>query len=625
VTRALNDADSGPANRFFDSVETGAEIVQAVQRAPTAPGCYIWKDSSGEILYVGKAISLRARLRNYLNPQDTKTQFLMDRAATLEWVTTETNREALILEATLVKKHQPRFNVRLKDDKRYPWICISMSEMYPQIFITRTVRDDGNLYFGPYTDVGATRNTLSLILKIFPIRKVRQKLPLPKPKRPCMNFHIGRCLGPCQGNVDPEEYARIVEQVRLFLEGRTEILETLVGKRMEEASERMDYEKAAMFRDVLANIRRATERQIISDPGAADEDIVAFAARDDDGQMVVFEMREGKLTGRKSFPLKGVLNSDPEEIMTSFVRDCYLNASIRPATIILPGKIKAKRELEEMLSENGRSIRITTARKEEAELLSRMAQKNAELLLRERLLAARMKDRSRGLEEIKEMFSLPEVPSVMECYDISHLQGSHTVASGVFFVDGEPSRKDYRHYKIKTVPGIDDPASMEEVISRRLQRLLAEDRALPDLILIDGGTTQLAAACRAANALGAGDVPIIGIAKQREEIYFPGEPTPRHFDKDSAGMLILRHMRDEAHRFGITFHRSRRNQAVMRHMVEEIPDIGVSRLRSLLKHFAEHSIEEATVEELMKVPGIGKALAGKIHGYFQNKTGAKTE
>ncbi|HMW60283.1 MAG TPA: GIY-YIG nuclease family protein, partial [Leptospiraceae bacterium] len=211
MTRALNDADSGPANRFFDSVETGAEIVQAVQRAPTAPGCYIWKDSSGEILYVGKAISLRARLRNYLNPQDTKTQFLMDRAATLEWVTTETNREALILEATLVKKHQPRFNVRLKDDKRYPWICISMSEMYPQIFITRTVRDDGNLYFGPYTDVGATRNTLSLILKIFPIRKVRQKLPLPKPKRPCMNFHIGRCLGPCQGNVDPAEYAKLVE------------------------------------------------------------------------------------------------------------------------------------------------------------------------------------------------------------------------------------------------------------------------------------------------------------------------------------------------------------------------------------------------------------------------------
>ncbi len=604
-------------------MEVQEEIAQAVQRAPSSPGCYIWKDAAGEILYVGKAVSLRARLRNYLRPQDTKTHFLMERAALLEWVTTDTSREALILEATLVKKYQPRFNVRLKDDKRYPWICISTSEMYPQAFITRTVRDDGNLYFGPYTDVGATRNTLSLILKIFPLRKVRQKLPLARPARPCMNFHIGRCLGPCQGNVDPAEYAKIVEQVRLFLEGRTEILESLVGKRMEEASQKMEYEKAAMFRDILANIRRATERQTIVGPGEADEDILAFASRDDDGQIVVFEMREGKLTGRKSYPLKGVLNSEPEEIFASFVRDCYLSATLRPAAIVLPLKIKAKRELEESLSENGRTVRITTAKKEDVELLLRMAQKNAELLLRERLLAARMKDRSRGLEEIKEMFSLPEVPSIMECYDISHLQGSHTVASGVFFVDGEPSKKDYRHYRIKTVGGIDDPASMEEVISRRLQRLLAEDRALPDLVLIDGGTTQLAAACRAANALGLGELPMVGIAKQREEIYFPGEMTPRHFDRDSAGMLILRHMRDEAHRFGITFHRSRRNQALLRHMVEEIPDIGASRLRSLLKHFEEHSIEEASREELQKVPGIGRQLAARIYDYFRSQADAE--
>ncbi|MBL8020787.1 MAG: excinuclease ABC subunit UvrC [Leptospirales bacterium] len=594
---------------------SAAEIAQAVHRSPTTPGCYIWKDEAGEILYVGKAVNLRARLRNYLRPEAYKTELLMERARNLEWITTETSREALILEANLVKKYQPRFNVRLKDDKRYPYLCLSTSEMYPQIYITRSVRDDGNAYFGPYTDVGATRNTLALIHKIFPIRKVRQTLPLARPRRPCMNFHIGRCLGPCQGNVPVEEYAKLIEQIKLFLEGRTEILETLVGKRMEEFSEKMEYEKAAMFRDVLANIRRATERQIVLDPGSGDEDLVALASRDDDGQMVVFEMREGKLIGRKSFPLKGMLNSDPEEIFESFIRDYYLSSTIRPARIHMPQKLKSARELEEALQVNEREVNLTVPKKPHLKSLLNLAQKNAELLLRERLLAARVKDRSRGLEELKEMLGLADVPSVMECYDISHLQGTHTVASGVCFVDGEPSRKDYRHYKIKTVDGIDDPASMEEVISRRLQRLLAEDRALPDLILIDGGVTQLDAACRAANALGCNQ-QIIAIAKQREEIYFPGESTPRHFDPASPGMLILRHMRDEAHRFGITHHRGRRNQAVLRHLIQEIPDIGASRVRALLKHFTETPIEDASEDDLKRVPGIGPVLANKIREFL---------
>jgi len=599
-------------------VSVSKEITQAVARAPESAGCYIWKADSGEILYVGKAINIRSRLKSYLRPEAYKTQLLMDRARWLEWITTDNAREALILEATLVKKYQPRFNVRLKDDKRYPFICVSTSELYPQVYITRSVRNDGNSYYGPFTDVGATRNTLALIHKIFPVRKVRQKLPLPKPRRPCMNFYIGRCLGPCQGNVEEQEYAKLVEQIKLFLEGRTEILESLVGKRMEEASSKLDYERAGMFRDVLTNIRRATERQIVLDPGAADEDLVAFASRDDDGQMVVFEMREGKLIGRKSFPLKGILDSDFDEILTSFIRDYYLSSTMRPATIHLPERIKSRREMEDALSTDGRRIRITIPRKDELRSLMKLAARNAELLLRERLLAARIKDRSRGLEEIRDMFSLSEIPVVMECYDISHHQGSYTVASGICFVDGEPSKKDYRHYSIRSVAGIDDPASIEEVISRRLQRLINEDRALPDLVLIDGGSTQLSAACRAANALGCGDLPIIAIAKQREEIYVPGETTPRHFDRDSAGMLLLRHMRDEAHRFGITHHRGKKNQALLRHLIEEIPDIGKARIRALLLNFTDKPLEEATEKELREVSGIGPKLAEKIVNYLKS-------
>lgn len=591
------------------------EIKEAVARAPTSAGCYIWKDESGEILYVGKAIQLRSRLKSYLRPEADKTVLLMQRAHSLEWISTDTGREALILEATLVKKFQPRFNVRLKDDKRYPWICVSSSEMYPQAFITRHPKRSGDHYYGPYTDVRATRNTLALIHKIFPIRKVRQTLPQPKPKRPCMNFHIGRCLGPCQGNVDPEEYGKLVEQIRLFLEGRTEILETLVVRRMEEAAAALQYEQAAMFRDILANIRRATERQIVVGPGSSDEDVLAFARRGDDGQIVVFEMREGKLAGRKSFPLKGVEDTALEEVFASFVRDYYLPASLRPARILIEVAPEGKRELEESMEQGGRASKISKPR-DEFKRLAKLAARNAELLLRERLLAAKSKDQKAALVQVQEMFSLPASPRIMECYDISHLQGTETIAAGVRFVEGQPSNKDYRTYRIRTVQGIDDPASIAEAIARRLQRLLAEDSALPDLIVIDGGFTQLSAACETAAALGAGALPMVGLAKQREEIYFPGEQTPRYFDPESAGMRLLRHMRDEAHRFGITAHRKSRNRLLLRHAALAVPDIGPGRLKALLKNLDSKSIDQASEEELARVPGIGPALARKLRTHF---------
>ena len=621
-------ADSGSRDDHL------AELRRLVARAPTSPGCYLWKNERNEILYIGKAVNLRSRLRNYVSGsfEHGRTYWLMQLARSFETILTETEKEALILEANLVKKIQPRFNVRLKDDKRYPYICVSLSEPFPQIFITRTIREDGNAYFGPYTDVRATRNMIALIHKIFPIRKVQQKLPLKKPGRPCMNFHIKRCLGPCQGTVPEAEYRKIVDEIVLFLEGKREILENIVITRMREYSENEEYETAAIYRDMLANIRSATESQNVVQTGPAgataeNQDILALARRDDHGQIALLEIRGGRLLGRKSFPLQGLqgvgenADADDAEVIEAFLRDYYLGQGQLPSRIILPVNIKGRRVFEAALKDRAeRRILVGPSRAPQIKSLMRIATRNAELLLSERLLATRMRDREKALADLQEMFGLPAPPAVMECYDISHFQGSETVASGILFVDGAPHKAGYRHYRIRSLEksgDINDPASIREAVARRLQRLLNENRTLPDLILIDGGATQLHAACEAAAALGAGELPIVSLAKQREEIYLPGETIPRTFDPNRSGMRVLRQMRDEAHRFAITHHRSSRNKQTLRHVLDGVPDIGPARKKALLKHFAgERPITEATVAELSEVAGIGPELARKIRDYL---------
>ena len=592
-------------------------IKKSISLAPESAGCYLWKDEKGIILYVGKANNIRSRLKSYLNPDTIKTDFLMRSVRGVEWISTSNGNEALILEANLVKLHNPKFNVRLKDDKRYPFLCVSLNETYPRIYITREMRNDGNKYFGPFTDITATRNTLALIHKIFPIRKNPQKLPLKKKARPCINYHIKRCMAPCQGDVPVEEYSAMIEEIILFLEGKKEILENVIQKRMNRFSENMQYERAAMYRDMLLHIRRASEKQSVMGPIREDEDIIACAKSGIHGQIAVFEIREGRLTGRKSFPLEGVENTDDSEIYSSFARDYYTRAEYLPAKIIFPEKLKDKTEIQGYLSEKAeRKIKIITGNHPPAKSLQKMARLNAELLLKERILATRMRERSDALLQLKEMLHLTEIPEVIECYDISHFQGSESVASGVQFVEGNPKPGAYRHYNIRHVEGINDPAMMEEVIARRLTRLLNEDRALPDLIVIDGGLTQLTAACRAAQALDCGNLPLIGLAKKREEIYVPGSSTPVQFDPDSPAMLLLRHIRDEAHRFGITHNRKKMVKRQIRHLVDSIPDIGQTRRRALLKHFTDTKIEDASLAELKKVDGIGETLAENIYNYF---------
>ena len=569
------------------------------------------------MLYVGKAQSLRPRVRSYLRPEHIRTQHLMVQARALEWITTDTAAEALVLEANLIKKHKPRYNVQLKDDKRYPHICVSMSEPYPRVFITRQVREDGNRYFGPFADVRSARDTLALIHKIFPIRKTPLTLPLKKPQRPCMNYFIKRCLAPCRGDISTDEYARIVDEILLFLQGRREILETRVAERMKRYSEEEQYEKAAVYRDVLVSVRRTSEKQNVMSPAGGDEDIIGFAVAGDTAQIVVLEIRDGRLLGRKSYPLVGTQDAPEEEILGAFLRDYCLRNEAIPDRILIPRLPSDRRDLAAIMSERThRRIRLLRPRAPEKRALLRMAARNADLLLRERLLAVRLQDRRAALEQLKEMLGLPDVPGVIECYDISHFQGAEPVASGVMFVDGNPHKPGYRTYAMRSVPGINDPAMIQEVVARRLQRLINEESALPDLFVIDGGPTQLVAACTAAQALGLSDQAFVALAKAREELYVPGNPAPLYFDPQSAGMRVLRHVRDEAHRFAVAFHRKRRNRAALKHLVEALPDIGPVRKKALLEHLAGTKLESATEEQLLRVPGIGPRLAQRIVVFF---------
>ncbi|TGK13821.1 excinuclease ABC subunit UvrC [Leptospira fletcheri] len=600
-------------------------IVEKLKNLTGSPGCYLWKNGEGEIIYVGKAKNLDKRIRSYLkeNHTDLKTRFLRNEIADLDWIATSTEKEALILEATLIKKHTPRYNVRLKDDKKYPYICVSLSEPYPMVSVTRKLKDNGDRYFGPYTDVKTTRETLDVVLRIFPIRKTKQVLPLPKPRRPCLNFQMKRCLGPCQGNIPVEEYKLVVDQVIQFLEGKKDGLVSELTRRMDEFSEKLEYEIAGRYRDMLLKLQFFRQKQTVVSLDGGDEDVIAFARKEDEGQVVLMEVRGGRLESKKSFPIQGMANSSEDEILSSFFRDYYMSAALVPSHIVVPSALKEEAEtvLDFLQEKTGFRPKLRFPKAGEKKSLLKIAEKNAELGLTERLLATQYRDQTVALKEIQEMFRLKEPPHIIECYDISHFQGSFPVASGVIFVEGKPFKQGYRKYNIRGYEGINDPGMMHEAISRRLQRILNEDGVLPDLVVIDGGPTQLGKACEAAVEAGVPDLPMVGLAKKREEIYFPGQSEPYTFDMNSPGMKLLRHVRDEAHRFGVEHHRSRRNREALRSLIEDVPDIGLKRSKLLLRSFTgQKRIEEATVEELKKVPGIGDALAEKIFRHFHSES-----
>ena len=586
------------------------ELVAAIEEAPSTTGVYVFKDSQGRILYVGKAKSLRSRLRSYLNLRHLtpKIRHMVSRAVKVEWMETASELEAFILESNLIKAHRPPYNVMLKDDKRYPYLRLALSEAYPYLELVRRPQKDGSLYYGPYVPAWAVRETMSLLSQIFPLRRCRG--PLKKQSRPCLNFQMGRCLGPCARPVDHEEYADLVEGVRRVLEGKgREVLEEL-QKRMEALAGELRFEEAARVRDQIFALQRIMERQRVLLTGEKDLDFILWEG---DGRFYLFLLmvRRGMLLGEKGFVLEA------GDGLEAFFREFYGRGREIPPRIVLVPSHPAKGTLQEWLTHlKGEKVLVTMGRGEERVLLS---------LAREKLVqfkeewGARRREMEDLLVDLSRLLRLSQVPRRIEAYDVSNLVGREAVGSMVTFVDGEPAKEDYRHFTIRTVEGIDDYAMMREVLRRRLEH---GEWELPQLVLIDGGRGHVEAAREVLEDKGVEGVEVRSLAKERgerfERIYFPGETEPLVLEPSSPVTHFLQRIRDEAHRFGITHHRRKRGKERLTSLLEQIPGVGPVRRRRLLQVFGSlDAIAEASVDDLASVPGITPVLAMRIKDFLE--------
>ncbi len=620
------------------------DIKEKLSLVPNKPGVYLFKDKKGEIIYIGKAISLKNRVRQYfqsLKNQATKVQAMVRNIATFEYIVTDNELEALILECNLIKENRPKYNILLRDDKTYPYIKITLGEDYPRVIKTREFRRDGSKYFGPYTNVSALNETLQLIRELFPIRTCKRNIAnsIEKGERPCLNFHIGKCLGPCTGNIKREEYMEIIQEILLFLQGKEDELIKKIEREMEEASQRLNFEKAARCRDQLKALNSMVEKQKVVVNEDIDQDIMAAAQDVGESCVQVFHIRGGKLIQRQQYFLAVEEDVSIGEILTSFVKQFYNNMTFIPKEILVEEELMDMDLMESWLSKKrGNRVYIRSPKIGEKKHLMNMVKKNAVLMIEQRREINRRKEEktNRLMGEFQELLDLPSPPGRIEAFDISNIQGVESVGSMVVFQDGLPSYRDYRRFKIRTIGGIDDYASMGEVISRRFKRGLAETRDLiegkssikegkfsvfPDLIMVDGGLGQVNRAEEILRELEV-SIPVCGMVKDdrhrtRGLIYGGVEINI----KERAGIFaFIGKVQDEAHRFAINYHRSLRRAKNLTSILEEIPGVGPKRRRALLKHFKGiNKIKEATPEELMKVEGLNKKLAENIFSYFQNK------
>jgi len=602
-------------------------LEEKLQNLPEEPGVYIMKDAKGHIIYIGKALSLWNRVRSYFQKgsKGEKTEIMVRQISDIETIVTHTELEALALESNLIKKHRPRYNIILRDDKNYPYLRFDLKAEYPRLEVVRRLKKDGALYYGPYVPAGGMWESLALIRRTFPIAPCKLEFKADKPGRPCIQFQIGRCIAPCSGEADKAQYQDMVGQVRLFLEGKNRDLLDLLKQRMEEASEKMDYERAAELRDRIAKIEGALEKQKIISSNFENQDVIGIAFEGGRADIQALFVRNGMLLGRKDFYLDDVRGMTQEEVLNDFLRQFYSKEMIVPEEILLPLEVQDREVFETWLTEKrGAKAGMFVPQRGRKRELVQMASDNAAQSLREHLLSRRSKERI--LMRLQEELGLKNLPRRIEAFDISQIQGTESVASMVSFEDNLPDKRNYKKFKIRTVSGQDDFASMAEVIRRRYGSA-KEEGTLPDLILIDGGKGQLNATLDVLRELGVEGPDVIGLAKARsgeegsdrefERVFLPGVEEPVILDPTSAITHLVARARDEAHRFAIAYHRKLREKRAIHSELDDIPGIGEVRKKTLLRHFGSiEKVKQATTEELAAVKGMSKKTAEEIVNYF---------
>ncbi|WP_176604745.1 excinuclease ABC subunit UvrC [Veillonella sp. oral taxon 780] len=602
---------------MMGDLEQQAYILEKVSHLPTTPGVYLWRDKYQRIIYVGKAINLRNRVRSYVQQdvnRSVKVTAMMRRAWDVETIQTKTEMEALILEATLIKEHHPKYNIMLRDDKTYPYVKVTVQEDFPRLFMTRRLERDGAKYFGPFTDVTAVHHVLRILRSYYPLRTCKSM----KVERPCLQYHMHYCEGPCMNYVTVESYRKYIDDIVALFEGKqVQVIQEITSK-MEQASEDLEFELAAKYRDDLLSIQKIQEKQrMVTQRG--DMDVLGMAI---DGPMAciqLFFIRSGRLLGRENYFVQHEGDS-PELVMTEFIKQYYGGSTFIPKELLLPMD-SVDRELfsEWFTSMKGQQVEVSVPQRGYKKDLIKMAEENAQNFLAERRRQWQYTiDKSGGaVKKLAEVLDLPRLPERMECYDISHMQGAETVASMVVFEGGKPAKREYRRFKLKTVQGKpDDFASMAEIMERRYGN--EKDWPMPDLIIIDGGKGQLNAALPVIRAMGVTDVPVISLAKRIEEVFVEGESESIILEHHTPELQLLQQIRDEAHRFAITYHRRLRGKRNLESVLDHVEGIGPKRRKALYKHFGNlDAMRVAELEELESVEGMNKKAALAVYEFFR--------
>ena len=600
--------------------------LQQTEALPAKPGIYIFKDKEGKVIYVGKANNLNSRVRSYLGARSSlpvKVRRLVSKIRDFEFIVTDSEQEALILECNMIKKYTPYYNINLKDNKTFPYLKININDDWPGVYVTRRVQKDGAKYFGPFASSGSVRKTLRLIEKIFPFRSCSKQIE-GKDQRPCLDYYIQRCLGPCVGAVEKQEYRDVINGVILFLQGKQEIILRELNAKMKAAATQLHFERAALLRDQIKAIEAVIEGQKIATKLQGEKDVIALAQNKELAYVEILSIRNSKLIGQDHFIMEGTQDESPGQILTSFVKQYYASASYIPPLILLQHAVDEPAVLPEWLGhQRGGRVELQVPQRGAKRKLVDTAADNAA----QRLALAQAKEMkteviTSGLRELKQKLHLPKMPRRIECYDVSNIQGTLAVSSMVVLEKGRPKPAHYRRFRIKTVAGADDYAMIQETLKRRFKRGLTGGGTwalVPDLVLIDGGKGQLNAALELRRELGLDSVPMASLAKENEEVFIPGDHKPVYLPKNSPALHILQRARDEAHRFAISYHRRLRRKESITSALDYISGIGPRRKKALLKKFGSiEAIKEASLEELSQTVGITPALARKVKDFLSN-------